>query len=209
MTFGFDIHEYLRTHEAQARADLASYYSPPSGGPSGRFFSGRFFDQLSEESDPLRFGPADVAAVATLSVELEGHAVAELLFTRADQLNGLLAECPPREATLWDVDEAALAESAPLGTLYAELKTLHGVGYVRASKLLACKRPHLIPVRDSFVETLLCAGTEWWGPMRAAFVGTDLVSTIERLTPPEVPSFVSVLRRLDVILWMAGTRAAV
>jgi hypothetical protein len=76
---------------------------------------------------------------------------------------------------------------------------------VRASKLLAAKRPHLIPIRDSAVSELLRAGKKWWLPMLEVVSDEQIRTNIAELSKT-VPADVSVLRRLDVILWMEGTR---
>lgn len=70
------------------------------------------------------------------------------------------------------------------------------------SKLLACKFPELIPIRDGRVEKLLgwSDKKEWWEPMHAL-----LDKTIERLDELQINKSdisVTTLRKLDVILWM-------
>ena len=81
---------------------------------------------------------------------------------------------------------------------------MHNGWYVRASKLLAGKRPHLVPIRDSVVEQLLGAGTDYWTPMRDILSDPELRRTLKFISNGVAPPNVSLLRRLDVILWMEG-----
>lgn len=70
------------------------------------------------------------------------------------------------------------------------------------SKLLACKFPDLIPIRDRRVERLLGWGDqkEWWEPMHALLDKTSERLNQFRINKSEIS--VTTLRKLDVILWM-------
>lgn len=118
----------------------------------------------------------------------------------------MAARCPGPDIDLWDIGGEAIADGSPLAEMYNALKTIDQISYVRASKLLACKRPRLVPVRDTVVEDLLNAKTEWWGPMKEVVSDQSVRETIDRLSPDPVSESVSLLRRLDVILWMEGKR---
>jgi hypothetical protein len=59
-----------------------------------------------------------------------------------------------------------MADDGPLANLYAGLSDVRKISYVSVSKLLAAKRPALVPIRDRVIETLLGAGERWWAPMR-------------------------------------------
>lgn len=174
-----------------------------------RSYIGRYFECFVARSSPDCFTSEDLCAAAALSVPFTGDAAADLLIERADHFNALLnAEgMPPSSADLRSVDEEALVDDSPLATLYAELKSLDQVSYVRASKLLAAKRPALVPIRDSVVEKFLGAGEEWWRPYRELVTLDGIAERLFRLSP-SVPDDVTLLRRVDVALWMAGSRAA-
>jgi hypothetical protein len=62
----------------------------------------------------------------------------------------------------------------------------------------------LIPIRDSVVEHLLGAGKAWWRPMQLLAQDERLRMLIDRVCE-KVPSNVTYLRRLDVVLWSFGT----
>lgn len=183
----------------QIAHDLDQYFSS---------YIGRYFECFVARSSPDRFTGEDLCAAATLSVPFTGDAAADLLIERADHFNSLLnAEgMPPSSADLRSVNEEALADDSPLATLYAELKSLDQVSYVRASKLLAAKRPALVPIRDSVVEKFLGAGDAWWHPYRELVTLDGVADRLFRLSPT-VPNDVTLLRRIDVALWMAGKQS--
>lgn len=202
MTIGFDgIAAFVAANKNKASCWLAEYFADdePDGG-----YTGRWFEYFSARSDERHLDANDVAAAATLSVPLGGKTVRSL-FARAEQFDAFLAEAPDRHAKLWDVDEAELADGAPLAQAYSVLRSTPGIGYVTASKIMACKRPHLVPIRDTVVEHLLGAGPAWWVPWRQVVTDKELRELVEEITPANVPAGISILRRLDVILWRAGT----
>ena len=198
---GFDgIAEFVEGNTERCSEMLQRYFNPD--GPNGGF-AGRWFEYFSIRSDPMHLDANDVAAAAALSVPLDGRALSSL-FARAGELDELLRHSPTRATPLWEVDEAVLAAGSPLWSAYDLLRSIPGVGYVRASKLLACKRPNLVPIRDTVVEQLLGAGTSWWRPWRDVVSNERLRTAVDALTPSAVPDGTSLLRRLDVILWMFG-----
>lgn len=198
---GFDgVANFVRTHRADATKWLDTYFSAGSDGG----FTGRWFEHFSALSDENHLDANDVAAAAALSVPLSGKAVSAL-FECADEFNAHLAAAPGRSVALWEVDSAELDNDAPLAQAYSVLRSVPGIGYVTASKILACKRPNLVPIRDTVVERLLAAGSEWWMPWRRVIADRALRDLIDDLTPDNVPPHTSVLRRLDVILWRAET----
>ncbi len=171
-------------------------------------YTGPFFEEFIARSDPNRFTSEDLGALACLSVELRGEAVVELLIERADELNELLTApgVPDAGADLRTVDPAAIAGGAPLSVLYERLKSIKGISYVRASKLLAAKRPALVPVRDNVVADFLGAGEAWWAPYRDLVSESDVADKVYDLSQ-DIPERVSLLRRVDIALWMAGKRS--
>lgn len=75
---------------------------------------------------------------------------------------------------------------------------------VATHKLLARKRPHLIPIRDSVVETALLPGVdEWWRPWWATLSDRpDLVVQLEELRAAAEAGDRSLLRLADIAVWM-------
>jgi hypothetical protein len=83
-----------------------------------------------------------------------------------------------------------------------EVKKLPGVGDTRISKLLARKRPHLIPIVDSVIRKALPLGEDLLVSLRSALHDEQVRESIEDIRPPEVVSTISTLRLLDAATWM-------
>jgi hypothetical protein len=199
--FAFDLGEWFSKHQAQVRRNLARYF----GGEPGDKFSGRWFEKFSAIGDPNRFEPSDVLAVEALSVEVPTESAARLLVTEADRFNDLLAQIP-QEMDLWDVDTSVVEPGSPADSLHAALDELRDIGWVTAGKLLAAKRPRLIPILDKEVKGLLKSPKDkFWLTMH-----DQLSDKSRRQTITEVcacaPDDVNLLRRIDVALWMHATR---
>lgn len=186
------IDTFVREHSEACSTALDRYFSS---------FTGRHFEHFSALSGPLHLDANDIAACGALSVPLSGKAI-DGLMRNAERITELLSGCPDREQALWEVDPAG-SEYKALEDLYGIVREVPGIGYVMASKLLACKRPHLVPIRDTVVEGLLGTPDHWWAPWRAALT-PELVEATQ-LLGGDALGHVSVLRKLDVILWMYGT----
>jgi hypothetical protein len=198
---GFDgVREWLEQNAPQATINLATYFSPTSQGG----YTGRWFEHFSALSDPHRLDANDIAACSALSVPLSGKVVNSLMDVN-DRFSELMQNAPGRAQALADVDPSVISDGSPLSDAYVLLRNIEGVGYVIASKLMASKRPHLVPIRDSVVESVLGAGDQWWAPWKALVSDPELLRLVDDVTPEPLAESVSVLRRLDVILWMAGT----
>jgi hypothetical protein len=112
-----------------------------------------------------------------------------------------------RETNLADVEPAEITPSWPAWQLWDELRTLRGVDWVIASKLLARKRPRLIPIYDRVVKTVTGGDPNFWVPLCQALRedGKALQRRLLRLhREADLPREVSPLRVFDVIAWMEG-----
>jgi hypothetical protein len=86
------------------------------------------------------------------------------------------------------------------------LRTLPGVDWVIAGKLLAAKRPRLIPILDNKVRDLLQPPpTQFWISMWDELSDDSRRASIAD-SCANAPVDVSLLRRIDVALWMAATQ---
>jgi hypothetical protein len=85
------------------------------------------------------------------------------------------------------------------------LRTLPGVDWVTAGKLLAAKRPRLIPLLDNKVKNFLQpADGLFWVKLHDELSDESrrtAIGEVCRSAPPHV----GLLRRIDVALWMAAT----
>ena len=207
--FPFDVVAELSADSARVRRYLEEYfrhYDTPELG-----FTGRFFEQFIARSKPDRFTAFDLVAVSTLSVTIPVAAASVILLdpVTSASLNGLLVQAPPAGTDLADTQPDEIADSSPLSQLYLAIRQLPGMGPTKTSKLLASKRPGLVPIRDSVVSTLVNAGDRWWQPMRELARDQGLRNAINTASTDVVPPGVTFLRRLDVVLWRWGTDAGI
>ncbi|MEX1907265.1 DUF6308 family protein [Janibacter sp. Y6] len=180
---------------------------------SGAGFTGALFDTWdptrTRTSSPDQFTPDDLQAVAFLSADISARAAMRLLDQRASEFNGLLAAVgADREL----VDEGdAIGESWPATVLNRALRTLPGVGATRASKLIARKRPRLVPIFDSVINDHVLGGSGvLWEPMRQALRRDDAWLHHHLLALRDAAGLgpeVSALRVFDVIAWREGLTA--
>ncbi len=129
------------------------------------FYSGACFERLGGGGDAeyvaYCFDSNDLVAITTLSVSLEPHGAINLL-TDPDEHWASLLSLIPRDARLEDPrSDALIVEGGPAWELWERLAGTKqypgkpdGNGPVVAGKLLARKRPHLIPIYDIRVKQL-------------------------------------------------------
>jgi Family of unknown function (DUF6308) len=199
--FAFDLGKWFSDNAAVVRKSLGKYFS---GKPNTRF-TGRWFETFAAMGDANRFTPSDVLAVATLSVDVPTESAARLLITEADVHNDLLAKIP-QNVDLWEVDRSTIESGSAADQLHASLDDLPKIGWVTSGKLMAAKRPRLIPILDKEVKGLL-------KPPRGKFWVTmhdQLSDPTRRQTIADVcetaPDGISLLRRIDVALWMYASQ---
>lgn len=186
---------------------LRTYFTPR---PAGRF-SGAHFERLGGGGDrpgvAYEFTAEDLVAVATLAVNISGEAAIEILETRRARLHELLRAIPTDRA-LADLTAEEVGPAWPVRDLYRELLSVDSIGETSATKLLARKRPHLVPILDSVVtDELGIIKGNYWVPLhawltaeeRAAHSRLDQLRATAGLGPE-----ISVLRVFDVLTWMTG-----
>ncbi|UIJ35314.1 DUF6308 family protein [Allobranchiibius sp. GilTou73] len=183
-----------------AGALVAAYFDPDRG------FAGDLFDGLDSEGlladNPSdRFTVDDIAAASLLDVRFGPQAVRSLL--RCDSIHEALSAVSA-SARLWDATPAELAQA---DNLWGLLRAIPSVGRTRATKLMARKRPHLIPIVDSVIAKALHLENETWSPLAFVLKEDQLRRDIDALRPEYVDSRISTLRLLDVLVWMANSRS--
>lgn len=188
---------------ADAGDRLARYFK------SGLYTGGRFerFAEGGDRSDVAgQFTSDDIVAVSLLGVRMPGRASLDILEVHAVELNALLTEIPTG-VDLWKAEEALVAPDSPADRLWGHLHEFPGIRWVTAGKLLARKRPRLIPVYDRVVKAALGRSDhdEWWRPIRIALTeNPDIVARLESLRRGVGIEDVSLLRVLDVCVWMGA-----
>ena len=175
---------------------------------SGRFTGGRF-DRLAGGGDRTNiadvFTSDDVVAVSLLGVRIPGAPALALLDDQNRTYARLLQQIPVG-VDLWRADEADVGPGSHADELWKALVRLPGINWVTAGKLLARKRPRLIPVYDRVVKAALgrSHADEWWRPLRQALIDDPkLVAHLSVLRDQaHIAGTVSLLRVLDVCIWM-------
>lgn len=199
--FAFDLAEWFAKNADQVDRHLRRYFD----GKPGDLFTGRWFDHFAAIGDPNRFEASDIIAVEALKVEVPPEAASALLLTDPERFNRLLREIP-REQDLWELRRLDVNVGSEADDLHSSLKELPKVGWVTAGKLLAAKRPRLIPILDDRVQNLLKPRSElFWVSMYDELADESrrtAIADVCRIAPPHV----SLLRRIDVALWMAATQ---
>jgi hypothetical protein len=110
---------------------------------------------------------------------------------------------------LWDFPgdsvEPVVGKGGPAEELWKLLEGQVGIGWVTAGKLLARKRPSLIPVYDEIVRCAFGRPKKFWLALREGLLREDgkLASELADLqSRAQVPQEVTLLRVLDVVVWM-------
>ena len=194
-----------------AVALLRDYFAPPDGW--GSDFAGAHFDKIGREWSDARYAnritASDIVAVSTLSVDIPREAAVQLLGPATEPVGELLAQIP-LNLDLWNATDAQIGAHSPAWQLWSLLRPITGPGPTITSKLLARKRPRLIPVFDTIIGQQLGlehAGGHWSalrellnqgdGPLhyQLSALGERAGLNMDRITP---------LRVLDVAVWYWG-----
>jgi hypothetical protein len=187
----------------------------------GRFrYSGAYFERLGGGGDrpevAYQVTAEDLMAVSMLSVRVIRHYALDVLVYQSREISGLLADIPVGVSLADAGADEFIAEGRPAWELWRLLREIHPplhrnrLGPVAAGKLLARKRPHLIPVYDSYVERALgrtrTHGT-WWRDLRCELTKDPvLVDRLEgvRARAGADAAHLSLLRTFDIMCWMVG-----
>jgi hypothetical protein len=179
--------EFLTTSET-VKDDLIAYFR------SGRY-TGRDFEHFASIADPNWFDGNHVAAVMALSVAVRAHIRFDV------QLVTLR-----RDDKIWDLPRHAYLPGSPLSELWKELVAIEDIASTIASKLLASRFRHAVPIWDRDVSRLLGGPREWWLGWYDAMQEHELRTTLEELRHDLDLGHVSLLRIADVALWMESQR---
>ena len=178
-------------------------------------FEGSWFDRLADHDHPYSITARDIVAVSTLEVSIPPQTAIWLLGEGTGLVTALLEMIPP-SWTIWQPD-ADLTREGAAWQLWNVLDcnwwppghSDPGMGTTRISKLMAAKRPNLVPIQDSYV----CAGIfankqprNYWQPwqvLHRSVEGTTLRQHADSIREEAgVGKHLSVLRVIDIIIWM-------
>lgn len=196
--------------DEQAVTDLQTYFG---GSENSNWFAGSRFESLSGGGDRTevanRVVADDLVALTMLSVNVPPYVALELLEGEdGRKLADLLTDIPT-DLDLGDPGAGdALEEGSAAWRAYELLlrrgtRRFPGIGPVTASKLLARKRPRLVPVCDRVVWGAIGKPTSVWNYFNTAFQGERLTQALDEVRHAAgVPAQVKRPRVLDVVLWM-------
>lgn len=153
------------------------------------------------------FTADDLVAVSMLSAQVPPRAALRILLDDTDFLSAYLADVPAN-VDLADADEAVVADGSAADRLWWHLHEYPGVGPVTAGKLLARKRPRLIPVLDGVVRRVLGhSGKGYWRDLRGELRADDrrLDEQLKKIrSTAGLNESISAIRVFDVLVWMIG-----
>jgi Family of unknown function (DUF6308) len=193
---------------------IRCYFEEPAAANGRTGFTGRRFERFEGGGDRADIRdvitPVDVLAVTLLSVEGGiGRVALAVIEEKRREISDLLRRIPV--AALHDVTYDTIAEGSAAWRLWTMLCAAGGKDRrVTANKLLARKRPELLPVYDSVVKAQLGSPQNFWQCYWTWFnEDPSRVTDTEKLrTDVGDIEDISLLRCLDVALWMFGMRHA-
>jgi hypothetical protein len=196
--------------DAAAVDDLRAFYQ---AGPPNTGYTGRWFEQIGtpdeQRQNRNRLTADDIVALSALNIRLPITVSARLLGPDADEISELLTEIPAN-VDLWAAPRSDLSPKSATYRLFTKFRAMawnggeQGASGVTASKLLARKRPRLIPIYDQQVSQLvdLGKGASWWISLREALNGEVRTHLEQAHQAAGLGAMITPLRTLDVILWM-------
>jgi Family of unknown function (DUF6308) len=194
----------VRAAARRLRADLiaaglgqavAAYYTETA-------FAGMTFSDLGR-NPPGEIIADDLLAVTLLDITWRPQVVRILLGSQRQQLAQMLRAIP-HDMDLWDAGDDTAKR---IDILWDVLMAIEGIGTASATKLLARKRPRLCPISDSVVIKAVGVPGRTWDVLRCLLQDPAARAQVEALRPAAAAE-ASLLRILDVILWISHSESA-
>jgi uncharacterized protein DUF6308 len=217
-------------NEGYARGLIQDYFRRDS---AGYVYSGAMFDTYPADpasgitmppATPGQITDSDLVALSMLGIRATGYEALIITQDRQKEIEGLLASIPANAHIEEEASAGHLARGGPAWTLWELLREIKDrtkearFGAVAAGKLLARKRPNLIPIEDSRIAAVFSRrppdrDEHWWDDVRSAALdptpaasGTTLWRYLARLRDQAGQSHLSALRVLDIVGWMHAHR---
>ncbi|WP_247706914.1 DUF6308 family protein [Streptomyces liliiviolaceus] len=200
------LHAFIE--DSQASTDLRRYYGIGLS-PGAAAFTGSRFEHLAgggdlpETADAMT--AADLIAVQTLSVTVPADAALNLLEGSTGRELSEHLRAIPADVDMAECGEGDLGTDSPADRAWGLLHAQPGIGWVTAGKLLARKRPRLLPVYDRVVRCAVGRPDSYWLALHAALRADDRLLHRDLLALRDaagLPRSVSALRVCDVVVWM-------
>lgn len=189
------------------RSALQKYFNTDSEG-----YTGSQFENLLVGSDPFSITAQDLIAITTLSVDVPARAALWILNDGQKEISETLRQIPI-DIDIWDEEAKNIfSDDGQLMNLWRMLgtanwpipKTGGGLGGVtKRSKILAAKRPRLIPVLDRVVKGTLPKTENIWISIQNVLMIEEYRTKLQQALQNEhIPESVSLLRKIDVVIWV-------
>ena len=195
----------------------AQYFEESSSFPGTGTFTGSHFESFAGAPNPVNeVTAADLLAVQTLAVTVSSRAALGILETYAQRISELLSDIDPTlklEEVRDEGDfEAVLGKNSSAQALWDLLRRNNpeakrwNLGATTASKIMARKRPHLIPIDDSVVTRVIGRGPASSRRMWRDELLADnyLIERADEIKEHVERTDLSPLRALDIVLWQYG-----
>ena len=176
------------------KEDIARYMNPRNS------YARDVYNGLGR-NDPSSVGADDLLAVTLLDLSTPVGLVEQALSPPDGSgcIDKFLLDLPT-DRDLWDADDSHLDVA---NTAFEQLRTIDGVGPTRANKLLARKRPRLVPVWDDVVHTYFGEPKDFWLGLSVVQDNEQLRHALWDQRPASWPADMSLLRLIDIAVWMA------
>lgn len=158
------------------------------------------------------FTADDLLSASLLSADIHPTALLHILGERAEGLSSAL-QTLGGDRDLGSLSAHEVKDLEMNSTIWRELRAIPFIGPTRASKLIARKRPNLIPIYDNIVGEAVYGGTSMaqWGRLHTALTAdhgalNDHLSSLRLRSG--LPDWISSLRIFDVIAWLDASGKA-
>ena len=178
-----------------------------------------WFDRLSLESDPARITADDLIAVSMLGVPVPIAASAWLLSPEGQWLTTERLAAIPSGTELWSCDADSILRTADLFQLLRASTSQFppeaegaAVGQATATRILAAKRPAMVPIDDRQIRSILRYSKDalWFRRWRSVIDDELLASAraARELAAAEdaAAARLSELRILDIVIRRVGSK---
>jgi hypothetical protein len=209
------LHDYFRRDGAGYVYSGAMFDTYPAGPASSITAPPGMTDEITD---------SDLVALSMLGIRVTGYEALIITQDRNNEIAALLASIPADALIEEDASAELLARGGSAWTLWELLREIKDrtkearFGAVASGKLLARKRPGLVPIEDSRIAAVFSRkppdrDEHWWNDVRSAALdprptasGTTLWFYLARLRDQAGLNHLPVLRVLDIIGWMHAQR---
>lgn len=187
---------------------LKTYFST-----NGNGYTGSQFENLIKDSNPNAITEQDLIAITTLSVDIPARAALWILSKEGQNEISEHLRHIPVDTDIWDPRvKDIFGDNGHVMNLWRKLEKANwpisksggGLGGItKRSKILAAKRPRMIPVLDRVVMGTLPVSENRWISIQNVLMNEEYRTKLEKALDYEhVPESVSLLRRIDVVIWI-------